>query len=211
MCTTVEVLYEVALPGEEVAVAEAPAQEAREWQELPSNEAEQSYQEWAAKLTDVERRAVRVYTGQQYKEINGALRAKKFPGRIKETIAYIDSALAKASLDRDTITYRGASLLDVLKVSEIKDPAKLVGREIHDLGFLSTSRDKDLAQTWANAHQVAFWEVRIPKGTKGAFVAPTAYQEKEQEVLLARGQKLRIIEANIDRKGKGTIVVEVIK
>ena len=66
--------------------------------------------EWCNSLSEVERSAVSAYTGQNYRNINAALRGQSnFEAGNLERAQAIHSALSRASIPQDCVVYRGVN------------------------------------------------------------------------------------------------------
>ena len=162
--------------------------------------------DWRASLVGVERSAVVDYTGGTYRAVNHYLRTgehlegpmRKTPGDVATSIHHVDRALAKARLDGGLRVFRGVEDLRALGL----DPDNLVGAEITDAGYLSTSLDKDRGRSFVRKRPGgAILRIAAPAGSPGAYVAPIANLEGEQEVLFARGLTLRIAGSHRDKEG----------
>ena len=111
-------------------------------------------------------------------------------------IEQLDGLFEKASFPVDAITYRGfdTSFLDV----HGKD---LIGAVITDDGFIASTIDPKQAfgqgshHPRENANQV---EIRVPKGAKAIYIASWSASRSEEEVLINRGSKFKVIGQKID-------------
>lgn len=139
------------------------------------------------------------YTNESYAPMNALLR-----GTVYESY-YEDEKSAKAKISRldkvfeeaptvpsNLVAYREMSsgIIDKLKPGDI----------FQDKGFVSTTIKKDLG--FGGDTKL---EIRVPKGTKGIYIAPLSYFEDEQELLLNRNTKFKIIE-----KTGNKVIVEVV-
>jgi hypothetical protein len=143
------------------------------------------------KLTSDEIEAVGKYTGVQYKPINEILLGIRPPDEyIDELINNIDSAMNKFNLDTDLIVFRGA------KAEHYKDWN--VGDVQSFNAFLSTSVTEEEAQKFFNA--VRFFdtpimlEIKVPKKTSCLYLGENSSAPTEDELLLGRGLKYKILE-----------------
>lgn len=74
------------------------------------------------------------------------------------------------------------------------------GDEFQDNGFVSTSLDYDSSFSGAKL------EIRVPKGSKAVFVRAISSVGGEQELLLDRGQKFRLLHAEYKTYHDGSLV-----
>jgi hypothetical protein len=137
--------------------------------------------------TATQRAAAKTYTGGTYAAINRALRFGYHGGEhpqahnIKQITAWLD----QASMPADTICTRRVSsdyaqfLLEVAKV----------GSEFTDFGFVSTSR----TGTWSGN---VTCQIKIPKGAKAASVQGFSQHPVENEVLIQRGSRFKVVDFN---------------
>jgi len=183
--------------------------------------------EWL-NLSPAERKALWTQTGNDYKDINAALRA----GKKNKTAETIKQALSKQSLPNDMILQRGGmdgellrfglepeSVMNILKNGNISLSKRekmiselLTGKEGVEKGFLSTG-------VGTNFGGVVQYEIFVPKGTQAMYTEPFSdfgYGGKgwkwdgkirqtsvstENEVLINCGYKMRIrrIEIRLDK------------
>jgi hypothetical protein len=157
------------------------------------------YDEWAKALTDEERDAVRGYQQQTFDGINGTLRGHRTEDEktpyFREQIKRLDSALDSGEVPYNVTTYRG-----------MVNPNLMVGDVFADDGFSSTTLAPSIAQARAQqlGNQGVVARIRVPQGTKGAYVE-TVTPIDQAELLLHRGTQYRVIGA-----GTGTIDLEVV-
>lgn len=162
--------------------------------------------EWIAVTGKREQNAVVKYTSNYYTEMNGWLRgfkddssftAKKL-AQFKRTILYCESALEKSVLPDDILVHRqaGKAMLDLYKNA----PNGI----FHDEGFTSTTPIKG---SFSGSIDI---ELFIPAGKgAGMWVDPISKYKGENEFLLNRGTKFKVVE--IDESGKRPLVrLEVI-
>lgn len=165
-------------------------------------------------LSEQELMAINDYTGKGgqgqdgYLVTNRYLRGQKKThgaplAMIQNRIANLDAAIAKSDpLAHEATVYRGignAEHYGTLKPGDV----------IEDPAYLSTSVTRTLPESWAGTHGDV-WEIKLPAGTKGvdvnAALKGTAYgphgldfsTAKEQEIILARGQRL-VVDSVKDR------------
>jgi hypothetical protein len=139
-------------------------------------------------LSGAEISAIKDYASSEYRDINGALRK----GEVSDDAALIDTAIAKETIVEDITLYRGLGAL----TTEAEDLP--VGTVITDNGFSSTSAEPNIGAkfaSWANDYgdQPVLMRIRAQKGAKALHLHPNrAVLGSEHEVLLPRGQKMRI-------------------
>jgi hypothetical protein len=166
--------------------------------EMSSFEAAKSYESWHNNMSPDENKALVWYQGNGYKTINGHLRSGAAKGQMTDqNIANLDKAIAKTSLPKDTILYRGTAF-SAYSAQLGDDPSKWVGKTFEDKGYMSTT--VDFAQSFSGVKAV----VRAPKGTKGGFLGnlPGGSHNNEQEILMARGTKMVITGVQYNPTGK---------
>jgi hypothetical protein len=157
------------------------------------------------------------YTGNGYDETNSYLRGtlearnanmtlmeRGFRGGrdfsaedAKKSVADLDTIFEKTSVtvSQDVVLHRGMPA----KTSKISDhwASKLkVGDVVEDLGFLSTSHDEQSAKLFATGGAYAggvMFNIKAKSGTK-----MMAGNERESELILNRGSKMRVTNVSID-------------
>lgn len=177
---------------------------------------EAHYGGWAESLTKPERDALIDYTSSSYVTLNAYLRGQ-LPGLKPREEAYlegmakaIDSALRRDPIPENLVVYRGfqvdkyrtdpRALPGIRRVTDFK-----VGDELTDTGFTSTSLSPDHPIA-SGRHGHVVMEIRVPKGTPGAYVAGVSVQPQEDEVVLGREvDTFRVVAVREDR-----IVVDAI-
>lgn len=145
--------------------------------------------------------ALEDYSFTEYKRINSALRRGTTLSRnMQKTVTAIDEVIDGArALPNDVVAYRGLTE----KVAKMFQP----GTIIRDDAFVSTTLNEKTAAHFADFSKNEFvLEVILPKGTKCVGM-PDFLSIKEQELLLARGTRFRVLE----RTEAGRIRVEVIQ
>ena len=143
--------------------------------------------------------ALKDYTGSLYEEINSHLRfGNNVSGYVKDTIAKLDKAMERDTLDRDVLLLRGSDIgifSEEIQEGIWDNPEMLVGTTFHDKGFMSTS----ISATNGFYKNGLLFHIKAPKGTKGAFVQPLSEFGSEYEFLLPRGTTLKIVESRLER------------
>lgn len=164
------------------------------------------YQQWSNSLSSNEKHAIGRYTTPYYHKVRAQLSEKgynpdAFPNsEMTKVISGLDTALAKATVKQNMITFRGATGKRYQGLG--------VGDVIEDTGFTSTSVSKTYAGNWAAGHTFrgppAFLEVQVKKGQKGAYIGATSSAgNAEYEFLLPRNGSYKVISvSSITFKGK---------
>lgn len=115
---------------------------------------------------------------------------------VKEAVQEIDSAMERASLDKETTVFRGVNN-DVWKM--ITEGLE-VGGVIQDKGFVSTSLKKLTSSSLTH-----FMKIVVPKGAKAIPLEGLVPNRSAGEILLNRGTRFRVVS-----KTKTNMVLEVI-
>ena len=120
----------------------------------------------ALNLTAQERRALEAYKIEEFTLINVGLRKDRLFGRNKTFVREMDNAFARAATDRPLTVYRGG----IMRGLTPPPSPSLIGQEIVDNGFISTSFNKELAGQLAkdNVKGVLF-KIKVPQGSKGIY------------------------------------------
>lgn len=155
------------------------------------------------KLSATEQAAIFRYQGGTYIDINEYARTNKLdPGSVlstkkeaKETLAAIDSAIAKGTTPEDVVVFRGFRPEGAAQRDGITGTVE-VGQTITDKGYTSTSMSKDTASEFGSV----LLEIEVPKGTNAAFV-PADGGMQESELLLGRGASFKVLEVR-EENGK---------
>lgn len=128
--------------------------------------------------------------------------------KIDDAIATMDNVIKKSPpLKEDTILYRGVNNVffdgKKLDITDLKP-----GQIINDKATISTSLLKDKAY----AHNDIMLEILAPKGTKGAYIESFVGAYGQQEFLLGRNTKFKVLDNPITDPitGKTTIKVEIV-
>jgi len=120
----------------------------------------------------------------------------------RKDIQLIDSAMDKFSLDRNLVAYSGTKAKHYIDWN--------VGDEKTIPAYLSTTLKPKIAKSFYDdakkQSEPLMIEVRVPKGTKCLYVGDnTKYIEREDELLLGRGLKYKVIAKKGDK-----MIIEVI-
>lgn len=154
------------------------------------------YNSWRDKLSRLEFAAVQRYTGDDYRDINDALRISglsRASPDIRQCVEDMTRALSNFNLKKSITVFRGAggAIFGGNKtVEEINAMAK-AGVRLRDNGFMSTS-----ASQGANFSGKYQFIITVPAGVgRGAYVAPLSHYRSENEFLLQRGTTFKITKA----------------
>ncbi len=134
--------------------------------------------------TAEEKKAIHNYTNGFYDNMNEAMRFGYHAGpksHINHLVAYLD----KASLPHDVVVSRKVkgSYAEFLKAQ-----ASHAGAEMTEYACASTSIDP---QKWSGSVQMI---LRIPKGSKAAYVDSISANKGEREMLLQRGARYKVLD-----------------
>lgn len=147
-------------------------------------------------LTKNERKALRKYFVFGYSEINRFLVGEiKQNTKLEEKIKNMDSAIAKYNLVDDVIVYRGTEreYYENLKVDDI----------IEEKVYYSTSLSREIAEQFVidrkNPSDGILVEIRVPKGSNVLYIGDNGSFEFEQEMLIGRNNKYKVLEIGRDR------------
>jgi SPP1 gp7 family putative phage head morphogenesis protein len=153
---------------------------------------------WVNSLTNDENTAMIHYTGNDYKDMNNLLFGFPLnkPHRKKEYEKYIDGldrALLKYPLENNIVIYRGDNPRNY--------EGWKVGGEYTITGYQSGAVIKGSA--WTQKGMVI--TIRVPKGTPGAYIDGHGSYPNEEEYLLGRNLKYKVLKKTVE-----TMEVQVI-
>jgi hypothetical protein len=164
--------------------------------------------DWAEHLSDEEIEAMNHYSQGGYADVNGVLTSKTYKPRgtvesVHETVKHLDSALAKASSNKEVVVYRRHFFYDEdgsfahLSSEELQE--KFPVGSVYEPGFfMSTSLDqKNIPgpDRTNSRNLIARFEI---KTHRGASISATAHQgTNEKEFLLPRDGKYRVVNNNV--------------
>jgi hypothetical protein len=158
-------------------------------------------------LTPEEQGAVKAWThSETCDQIQAALRRGDDPGKIAH-VKELDTAIAKAPLDRDVLVFRvmrGEALLDAV------DRGNLAGATLPISGFQATARGG--VATHFDAGETVVAQVIVRKGMHAAPIEKLSYKQKaERELLLPRDQKLKVHQAWTGPDGRRRMLAEIME
>lgn len=164
---------------------------------------DEHYSDWADEVSGTEfGDAIQQYTGSYFDEINNMLRRDEYPasgvGDISYLVDVLDEGLDGVAAPADILVYRGVKGKYVQGLE--------VGDEFVDNGFASCSLSEEFAAGWG---KLAYYEIRVPKGTRGAVLEKLTSIKGEFEFLFDRGTKFRVVD-KFTRQGSSVAVLEVI-
>ena len=153
-------------------------------------------------LTKNERKALGKYFVSGYDEINRFLSGEtKQNTKLEEKIKNMDSAIAKYNLEDNIIVYRGTDrkYYENLKVNDI----------IEEKVYYSTSLSQEVAEQFVidrkNPSDGILVEIKVPKGSNVLYIGNNGSFEFEQEMLIGRNTKYKVLEI-----GRYRIILEII-
>ena len=159
------------------------------------------------------RRGVNQYTGRWFTEINTLLRGGKLEhesdrATVEEYIEGIDAAMADSTIDKEVLVYRGMRNARVLFEDRLDND--MTGLEWEEKSYVSTTSVQARTRTFLSGSDPGKVLLRIvvPRGTSAVEASPV---DAEAELLLNRGQKLRVVRDNgMNDEGIRMLDVEVI-
>ena len=180
----------------------------KEWYEIETNKDmfETMHSHIVDDLSDVEKKALKAYTGPAHSYINKALRGISNYDDLSPTnkmlIEEIRTALNKCELKESITLYRGLgnnsyNVLESMTGLEFKDLTKenLIGLDFYDKGFTSTSDNSYSAFNGIRMH------INAPKGTKAAYLESISKFSFEKEVLLQSNTRFIIKDVKQEPNG----------
>jgi len=140
-------------------------------------------------FTPAQKGSIDNYSDTGYTEINNDL----FSGKIKSPeieshIKNLDGIMNSATVQNDLIVFRG---------TEAKHYINWNINEVHEYkSFMSTSVSKDIAvkEFLSNYSNEMLLEVMVPEGTRGLYLGTNSASDDEEELLLNRGMKYKVLE-----------------
>ena len=133
------------------------------------------------KWTREEANALTTYTGGSYSTINGALRQ----GGTNATARHMQSGMRP--MPRDMLVHRGCNFQQ-FNLGSYEQALQLVGKEVTEKGFLSTSAGGTPAFSGS-----VLVDVEIPAGTYGAYVQSISHYYNEKEFVVAAGTRYKVL------------------
>jgi hypothetical protein len=146
---------------------------------------------WAT-ASDAEVNATGRYIGFGYRDINGELRSGALTDETRDKyVAPLDALIARSRAPKPLLVHRG-----------IKDASFLgddvVGVEIRDLSYMSTTTDQAVAHRFIdNEPNGALLNIRLPAGHAALKPGEAGRTLTESELLLPREMRLRIVDEDL--------------
>lgn len=162
------------------------------------------YRDWRAGLDEEESSALGRYQASGYDLINASLRGLAgtawIPPTLPSHIALLDQALAKAPpLTEDLLVYRAVDKLALKGVRQ--------GQTFVDQGFVSTTLVETVAQRFTGRLKFPLLAViRVPKGTRAGYLERREGIRNENELLLPRGLRFRLVSRHAGKHQSGEYV-----
>jgi len=145
-------------------------------------------------LEPAEKSAVVTYTGGMYQKINGDLRS----GGSNSYAPGIDAAIAKSQTTKEMVVVRGVSAGAFNHLIKSSGGAELKpGAIITDKGYMSTTRKAGVAAGFAGTNGYGL-KITVPKGASLMPVKSISQHAGEDEFLLPRNSRLRVIRVDLD-------------
>lgn len=155
------------------------------------------YQIWEKRLLPEEKKVISAYTNEGSLH-NVVLRKeidldKAYMQPMLQEISLIISGLEKYSLPESILVFRGTSKKALGKYADLP-PKQLIGKVITEKGLMSTSLFP--VRKFISLDDGLFMVIKVPKGTKGAYLGGLSNYPHEAEVLFPPGMRLIIREAD---------------
>jgi len=146
-------------------------------------------------LDDAQREAVEIYANTDFVEINDYL-SKGKNTYLAGQVEFIDEAIEKGDIHRDTIVWRGADLGDASKVAKLVSMAE-TGGSFTNMGYTSTSLVPDVAAEFTkDGPGAVLFKIHLTKNDVGLLlpkVGSTNINPDEFEYLLPRQRRFSAI------------------
>lgn len=140
-------------------------------------------------LSNEEKIALLNYTGAMFRSLNPRLRADKNASRDDKTdLKLIDNAFKKSKISQTCKVFRGISGDILNELRNFKENQIFVEK-----AFMSTTTDKKTAWSFARGSSQGLLEIIIPTGTHVISVKNISQFKNENEILINRGSKFKII------------------
>lgn len=177
----------------------------------------QKYDAFTATLSPRNLEVIAGYTDQDFIPMNAYLRkGQEVDEETKRKVREFAKILDRSTVPQDVVTYRGTGGRS--EVNKAWESGKLTpGAHFNDRGFLSTSLDVQIAQSFQRAKGGVILEIEVPKGSRGLYVGMREYDEwnssisankNESELLLQKGETFRVVSS---QKRDGVTYVRVRK
>jgi hypothetical protein len=154
--------------------------------------------------TPAEKDALTRYTGSLYHDMNGFLRGKWRQVSPSISRAIRDATKGMKKVTRNFLVHRGTSFSQ-FGVSSFEELVRMVGSDVTDEGFVSTSVGGSAA--FSNS---VLMEIEVPKGARGAYVKGISLHPNENEFILAPGTRFRILKVSKPDSYRTVVRVRVV-
>ena len=114
-------------------------------------------------------------------------------------IESLDRVMKRSEVPEKILTYRGVALKDEIEPGDRRRRFQKrygnlkIGDVVKDRAFLSTSIDASVATRAFGGSEGGLFEIRVNKGTRGIYLDAVGEDMKEEELLLNRDTKLRLV------------------
>jgi hypothetical protein len=164
----------------------------------------------AAPRTPEQQAAIRSYSVTGYQDMNGCLRTgQNCDPDVTQRNADLESAMTTST--EPMTTHRAMTLANLAGGVTADQLASLVGQEISDPGFTSTTLDPAQTAIFGAEQDSVDLEIEMPAGTRALFSGADASIPEEQAVILPPGTRYRVLEANNPGPpGRPSIRIQVI-
>ena len=161
----------------------------------------------ASDLSAEDRKTLLDYQKLDFVSVNGALRGRwSTDARVVERVGQLDRLMEAAPRTaEDASVFRAIQNPKLAAVLTRLKP----GATITDGAFQSTTRDEDVAKRYAQGEDGVLATIRVPKGSQAIDMAQINDHAGENELLLAREAKYRVVETKIDADGTKRILLEL--
>lgn len=158
------------------------------------------------RMSEEQKRAVNHYTANGYIEMNDCLRTGQ-SCTDEATVANEQLASAMRPLLRNTTVFRATNLERLGGAQHLDDLESLVGSEISDNGFSSTSLDPDVSSRFGDVAM----QIEVPAGAQALFPGSLSNYPSELEMILPPETRFRVLEVVRNTpSGRPTVRLQVI-
>lgn len=167
---------------------------------------EEKYGHLRDEITRDEHLALRTYSRNEYKNINGSLRGivdldEDVQAQVDKYTQDLDSIMDKAGgIPEPVRAYRGVGPDAVQQLAD--ESGDLTGASFQDRGFMSTALNSDESEFFSGKPGSAVFELDVPEGTRGVYVDAVTEMRSvagrdlgESELLLGRNHRIVVDEA----------------
>lgn len=203
------------------AAADVEAKTLDEWQKINNQglgdeaqygQLEPTYSEWYNNLTLDEQNAILSYTGSGY-GVNKWLREDKtiLPHYGWGWTGDLDNALNKApGMPINTMAFRGFGNETIHKAAA----AGLLkpGSQLIDKAYMSTSTQWYTGKNFTSDVNGVFYRIRVPKGSKAAFLGEGSKHGSEREILWGKNAPMTVLKVEMGTVGntKNVAIIDLV-